>query len=81
MIEHARKLIEPVMIYSGATLHYLMQLTEMERYEVAVNILVGLLVAVYTLQKIVSWFWKHAEERRERIHARRKKHTEKPPED
>lgn len=66
MIDQGRKIVEPVIVYCGAGLHYMLQLASLQETEVAINILVGVLVAIYTLTKIVDWIWSKRKARRQK---------------
>lgn len=66
MWNQGEKILEMIRVYGGAGIYYVLQTTSLEQYEIAVNILVGLLVALYTLTKIVDWGWKKEKARRER---------------
>lgn len=50
-----RQIVEPAIVYVGAAFHYLLQLSNISQIEVHVNIAVGVLVAIYTLTKIIDW--------------------------
>lgn len=55
MIDGSRKILEPVIVYLGAMFHYVLQISNLAQFEGAVNVIVGLLVALYTFTKILDW--------------------------
>lgn len=61
-IDQGREALHSLFIYLGTIFHFLFQQAALEATEVAINIIVGVLVAGFTLTKIIDWFERRKEE-------------------